>query len=110
VVQLEAKNLQLETKVQEQEKILTFLLQTTEQPISADVSNLLPNNRHAAIRSTGKMSEIPRTCRELRAADPTLPSGMYWIDPDGDEEGGDESISVYCDITSGMQTNLKSLL
>ena len=102
VVQLEAKNVQLETKVQEQEKILTFLLQATEQPTSADGSKLLPNNRHAAIRSTGKMSEIPRTCRELRAADPTLPSGMYWIDPDGDGEGGDESISVFCDMTSGM--------
>ena len=102
MVQLEAKNVQLETKVQEQEKILTFLLQATEQPASTVGSKLFLNNRQTAIQSTGKMSEIPRTCRELRAADPTLPSGMYWIDPVGDGEGGDESISVFCDMTSGM--------
>jgi hypothetical protein len=43
---------------------------------------------------------VPRTCREARAADPSLSSGMYWIDPDG-QGGGDGPIYVYCDMTSG---------
>jgi hypothetical protein len=50
-----------------------------------------------------KTSEIPITCRELRESDPTLPPGMQWIDPD---EDGDVSIYVYCDMKSGMLSNL----
>jgi hypothetical protein len=34
-------------------------------------------------------------------ADPSLPSGMHWIDPDG-EGVGDDPIYVYCDMTSGL--------
>lgn len=45
-------------------------------------------------------SAVPRTCREARAADPSLSSGMYWIDPDG-QGVGDGPIYVYCDMTSG---------
>jgi hypothetical protein len=90
----------LEAKVQEQETIINFLLQATEQPTSADGSKLFLNNRQTAIRSTGKMSEIPRTCRELRAADPSLASGMQWIDPDG-QGIGDDPIFVYCDMSTG---------
>lgn len=43
---------------------------------------------------------VPRTCREARAAAPSLSSGMYWIDPDG-QGVGDGPIYVYCDMTSG---------
>lgn len=45
----------------------------------------------------------PRTCYEARESG--LPeyknSGMYWIDPDG-LGIGDESIYVYCDMTTGQ--------
>ena len=43
-----------------------------------------------------------RTCREVRDSNPTLTSGMYWIDPDG-QGVGDAPISVYCNMTTGMQ-------
>jgi hypothetical protein len=46
---------------------------------------------------------MPRTCREARAANPSLSSGMYWIDPDG-QGVGDDPIYVYCDMAKG---NLK---
>ena len=100
VTELEGKNAQLEIKVQEQENILISLLGQTNQ--SESDLKLLPNNRQNAIQSSGK-SGIPRTCRELRATDPSLPSGMQWIDPDG-QGIGDDPIYVYCDMTSG--TNL----
>jgi hypothetical protein len=47
-------------------------------------------------------SAMVRTCRELRATDPTLTSGMYWIDPDG-QGVGEDPINVYCDMTTGRK-------
>lgn len=41
-----------------------------------------------------------RTCSEARTADPSLTSGMYWIDPDG-QGIGDDPIHVNCDMTTG---------
>ena len=38
-----------------------------------------------------------RTCEEIYAQDATLPSGNYFIDPDGPD--GDEPFSVYCNMT-----------
>ena len=31
----------------------------------------------------------PKTCLEARTADPSLESGMFWIDPDGQSRGDD---------------------
>jgi hypothetical protein len=45
---------------------------------------------------------MPRTCREAHLADPTLTSGMHWIDPDGQAVGNDP-IYVYCDMNSGKK-------
>jgi hypothetical protein len=92
-LRVEEKNVQLEVKIQDQDRILTSLLE-----VSTD-SKLFQNNNKIAIRSTGK-SGIPKTCKELRAIDPSLSSGMHWIDPDG-EGVGDGQIYVYCDMTSG---------
>ena len=48
-------------------------------------------------------SATPRNCQELRDSNPSLAtSGMYWIDPDG-QGVGDAPISVYCNMTAGMQ-------
>jgi hypothetical protein len=47
-------------------------------------------------------SAMPRTCREAHQADPSLTSGMYWIDPDG-QAVGDDPIYVYCDMNSGKK-------
>jgi hypothetical protein len=91
----------LEAKVQEQETILNFLLQANDElPISPAVSKSIASNyRQNVIQSSGK-SGIPRTCRELRAANPSLSSGMQFIDPDG-QGIGDDPIYVYCDMSSG---------
>jgi hypothetical protein len=101
VKQVEEKNVQLEVKIQDQERILNSLLE-----VSTD-SKLFQNNNKIAIRSTGK-NGIPRTCKELRAIDPSLSSGMHWIDPDG-QGVGDNPIYVYCDMTSGeiLQFSIK---
>lgn len=98
MTQLAAKNAQLEIKVEQQETILVTLLAfqaNKSEPGSTSILNI----RQTPIQSTGK-SGIPRTCRELRAADPSLSSGMHWIDPDG-QGVGDSPIYVYCDMTLG---------
>ena len=84
VTQLEAKNAELETKVQ------------LQAPGS--------NNCETINKLTAKLNGIPRTCQDLRAADPSLPSGMHWIDPDG-QSVGDSPIYVYCDMTTGIFFN-----
>ncbi len=91
----------LEAKVQEQETILNFLLKANDElPISSAGSKSIASNyRQNVIQSNGK-SGIPRTCRELRAANPSLASGMQWIDPDG-QGIGDDPIIVYCDMSTG---------
>ena len=101
VTQLEVKNVQLEAKVEEQEKILTFLLKADQLPISAGDSELFPNIRQIQ-SNQGKMSGIPRTCRELKAINPSFASGMQWIDPDG-QGIGDDPIYVYCDWSTGRK-------
>lgn len=102
VTVLEARNAQLETQVKEQETILiSVLVQTRDHSESGSLKSIF-KNREAAIRSTGK-SGISRTCRELRAADPTLSSGMQWIDPDG-QGVGEDPIYVHCNMTSGIYT------
>ncbi len=90
----------LEAKVQEQETILNFLLQSNEVPVSPNGSkSLAANYRKNTIQSNGK-SGIPRTCREFRAVNPSLASGMQFIDPDG-QGIGDDPIYVFCDMSTG---------
>ena len=81
--QLEEKIFSLESKVQQLEKTA-----------SKNVNQL-----------TGK-STIPRTCREAHLADPSLASGMHWIDPDG-QGVGDDPIFVYCNMTTGRRHKRK---
>jgi len=90
----------LEAKVQEQETILNFLLQANELPIPPTGSKSIASNyRQNVIQSNGR-GGIPRTCRELRASNPSIASGMQWIDPDG-QGIGDDPIYVYCDMSTG---------
>jgi hypothetical protein len=51
--------------------------------------------------SSVRGASIPRTCKEAQSGDPTLSSGMYWIDPDG-QGIGDSPIYVYCDMAKGI--------
>ena len=99
--ELELKMTRLEETVQKQETII-ISLQQKEKPIgSAEfIPNHLTLNDQPKIR---KSVSFPRTCRELRAADPSLSSGMHWIDPDG-QGVGDDPIYVYCDMATGNFT------
>ncbi|XP_046459310.1 uncharacterized protein LOC124205831 [Daphnia pulex] len=106
VTKLEAKNVQLEFKIQEQEKLLNYLLRQTNRPVPVADSLSVPNNLKSPVQSTdSNKSGTPRTCKELRVIDPSLPSGMYSIDPDG-QGVGENPIYVYCDMTSGSTSIL----
>lgn len=61
----------------------------------------LPVNNGAVARQSSGRSGIPRTCLEAHLIDPSISSGKYWIDPDG-QGVGDAPIYVYCDMTSGI--------
>ncbi len=87
---LESKVVQLEEKVQHQESLLIAL--QSQEPISS-------KSVSAISQPSGKVYVL-RTCKETRAADPSLGSGMYWIDPDG-QGVGDDPIYVYCNMATG---------
>jgi hypothetical protein len=76
---------ELETKVKTHEKWLPSILDHNARKIP---------HTHTP---TGK---IRRTCAEIRSMDLTIPSGMQWIDPDG-QGVGETPIYVYCDMTTG---------
>ncbi|XP_046459294.1 uncharacterized protein LOC124205820 [Daphnia pulex] len=77
---------ELETKVKTLEKILPSIFDQIARKIP-DIP----------------MGEIRRTCAEIRAMDVSIPSGMQWIDPDG-QGVGETPIYVYCDMTTGSTT------
>ena len=86
--ELELKMLRLEEKELDQNLLIEELQKER---------NLYSPNRE---RSVGRSVSFPRTCRELRASDPTLISGMHLVDPD--RQGiRDDPIYVYCDMTKG---------
>lgn len=62
-----------------------------------------PNDKSTVLNDqpTVRANQIYRTCHELRSTDPTLASGVYKIDPDG-ENIGDNPIDVYCDMSTGI--------
>lgn len=90
MIRLEA----LELKVQQQETLLIALQK--QCPTANGASKTVLIDSQLAGRSA-----FPRTCREVRTANLSLSSGMYWIDPDG-QDVGDDPIYVYCDMTKGI--------
>ena len=95
---LELKVTRLEETVQQQESLIIALRK--EMPSAS--SDCVPIN--VALndnQSVGKIALVPRTCREVHAAEPSLNSGMHWIDPDG-QGVGDDPIYVYCDMAKGL--------
>ncbi len=100
VQQQELELIRLKAMVQQQESLVPIALKN-EKPTSPELipisNNFLAFNEQSA--AAGK-SMFPRTCREVRAVDPSLGSGMHWIDPDG-QGVGDDPIYVYCDMTTG---------
>ena len=98
-INLEAKIVQLEEKVQRQENLLMAL--QIQQPIisksvhSDNIDAINDDDNRISVKNS-----VLRTCRETRAADPSLISGKYWIDPDG-QGVGDDPIYVYCNMATG---------
>ena len=88
VKRLEVNVTQLQTKVDEQETLL-LELKNERQVVGVQSEKQQPHQ-----------VAIHRTCHEARAANPSLPSGLYWIKPDG-KGVGDDPINVFCDMSSG---------
>ncbi len=58
------------------------------------------------VLKSGTKGVMPRSCHEVRMADPSLPTDVYWIDPDG-QDVGDDPIQVNCDMSTGIITLFK---
>lgn len=52
------------------------------------------------IRFRQSPATIPQSCHQISLADPNATSGMYYIDPDG-ENVGELPIYVFCDMSTG---------
>ncbi|XP_046451016.1 uncharacterized protein LOC124199278 [Daphnia pulex] len=112
MAKLEAKDSQLEALIQLkdqrhdmlEEKISRLELALKVQRETNSESALLKTEKEIGRQVAGK-SAMPRTCQDARSADPSLSSGMYWIDPDG-QGVGDAPIQVYCDMASGSTSVL----
>jgi hypothetical protein len=90
---------QLEAKVKHQELLILALQNDRASPAAAPSQ---PSNGNDKSLNSGPISNGNyRTCNEIRLADASLPSGMYWIDPDGNRVGG-SPIYVYCNMTTGI--------
>ncbi len=119
--------LNLETKLKNQEALLTKSANRLTQleaeeaerkryAASLDVKGVLPTGLLGSLREPPSNGEavtlvesqvvatrpasMPRTCFAALKVNPSFPSGMYWIDPDG-ERMGDPPIQVYCNMTTG---------
>ncbi len=88
---------ELKGTVQHQESLLAEL----NCPQQTNRTEIGSKSAEIDFRPTAKVA-IMRTCQETRASDQSLPSGMYWIDPDG-QGVGDDAIYVYCDMTKGRR-------
>ena len=95
VNELETKNVEMETKVTNLEE-KNVLLEEKVKQLDGKVRQL--ETRPNPISTVQK--SIHRSCHEMFAADASLISGFYWIDPDGNG-AGDDPINVYCEMTTG---------
>jgi hypothetical protein len=50
-------------------------------------------DKNNLLNEVGSKGGIPRSCREVRLADPSLPTDVYWIDPDGQDVEDDPIIT-----------------
>lgn len=89
---------QLQVKVHEQEILLSSCAPLP--PIEKSIDGTLNRGIVGSETRAAAKSGMPRSCNEARLADPSLTSGVHWIDPDG-QGVGDDPIQVYCDMSSG---------
>ncbi|XP_057377829.1 uncharacterized protein LOC130699601 [Daphnia carinata] len=86
IIDLETKVGRLEAKIEKQDSLLA-VLKKGHKPLKDNIDI----NQHRRQNAT------LRTCHEIHVANPSYPSGMYWIDPDG-QGIGDPPIHVHCDM------------
>ncbi|XP_057370157.1 uncharacterized protein LOC130691260 [Daphnia carinata] len=103
VTKLKTKVELLESKILEQAELLKEC--KTCSPITETFDNDMPVDHVKNVRPLAKSILQPKTCLEALTSDPSLESGMYWIDPDG-QGRGDNPIYVYCNMTSGSSSIL----
>ena len=95
--ELASKMTRLEETIQQQK----FLIKEFQNERQSSISSELIASKLEINGQVRKSVSFPRTCRELRAADPSLHSGMHWIDPE--RQGvGDDPIYIYCNMTTGI--------
>ena len=73
-------------------------LQTSAQHCGACNRACAAGQTCAAGTCTGGTTPTARSCRDLHSSSPSLPSGVYRIDPDG--TGAAAPFEVYCDMTT----------
>ena len=86
----------METKINYQE-LLIFALKSQRPTAESEFNSQFKTLGNSF---SGESSDF-RTCHGLRSVDPFLPSGMYWIDPDG-KGVGEDPIYVFCNLTTGI--------
>jgi len=70
------------------------------------IAKILQDHQRAIERLESKLNELKatdyvrRSCHEIKLFNPFLPSGMYWIDPDG-QDYGEPPIYAHCNMKSG---------
>ena len=94
MMQLEAKVTRLEAKIEHQ-----ALLMNNLHSVCPPAFKLVKEVVKTAPKLVEK-SIIPRTCQEARGNNLSLSSGMYGIDPDGNNVG-DDAIYVFCNMETG---------
>ena len=99
IMEIEAKVINLETKVAKQEYIIKALQNECEVSRPEYVSVNKTDNKN---KKLGK-NFIPRTCQEAYDQGMITTSGLYIIDPDGQNVGGEseDPIEVYCEMGVG---------
>ena len=97
---------ELEMKIQHLETI--FNEQQKEYQSSPHAFQAVGKGTHLIKTQAEMRNAIFRTCKELSQADPSLKSGMYWIDPDG-QGVGDDPIYVECDMATGKRNSTFTL-
>lgn len=100
IEKLKLKVEQLETKVQEQDILLKECNRSSRKIRQSE--NEMPLAVVEENNSNKRRSLDPKTCMEAQTSDPSLESGMYWIDPDGHSRG-DDPIYVYCNMSTGEE-------
>ncbi|XP_057368939.1 uncharacterized protein LOC130690004 [Daphnia carinata] len=85
----------LESRIQQLETVFVSMFPRQKETASRHQTSV-ENSFESPPKSVG----MARTCAELHAADPSLPSGLHLIDPDG-QGVGDNPINVYCNMTTG---------